>query len=193
MMMGAGQPIETESWEFALKLYAAPGIADACLRLQAECGVDVMMLLMATFAAVRRGLVLTETDIAAMDSVCRSWREQIVLPLRAIRTRLKTGPAPAPSTEAEKLRTSVKGAELHAERLQNELLAQWLAEQQGGEIGRADVIAVLHSLLNFAAQGKPASRINAELAAIEVIVDAALKLGAGSVHSQQSCLATRLD
>ena len=54
-MTGALSPGDpaAESWAFALKIYAQPGIAEACLRLQAEAGVDVMMLLTAAFAAAR--------------------------------------------------------------------------------------------------------------------------------------------
>ena len=70
-MTDPGQTIDFESWDFALKLYAQPGIADACLRLQAECSVDVMMLLTAAFAAVRRGIVLQASDIQDMDEACR--------------------------------------------------------------------------------------------------------------------------
>jgi uncharacterized protein (TIGR02444 family) len=47
--------LEAESWAFALAIYARPGVAEACLNLQHEADVDVMLLLMAAFAA-RRGL-----------------------------------------------------------------------------------------------------------------------------------------
>lgn len=179
-MTGPAQAIDSESWDFALKLYARPGIADACLRLQTECGVDVMLLLMATFAAVRRGVVLTPSDIADMDASCRSWREQIVQPLRALRTTLKTGPAPAPSEGTEKLRSSIKAAELSAERLQNEVLARWLAKKPPAScaVERMDIVAVLHTLANFASQKHRGAKIDARLPVIETIVDAALKLSA---------------
>ncbi|MGY3622734.1 TIGR02444 family protein [Bradyrhizobium sp. USDA 10063] len=173
---GASQAIDAESWAFALELYAEPGIADACLRLQNECGVDVMMLLMATFAAVRRGIVLTRTDIAGMDGACRDWRERIVLPLRALRTTLKSGPAPAPSERTEKLRSSIKAAELSAERLQNEVLAQWLAKlsPQPRAVQREDIISALRAVIDFAFQGRRGPPSAAQLSLIDVIVDRAL-------------------
>jgi uncharacterized protein (TIGR02444 family) len=175
-MTDPGQAIDSESWDFALKLYAEPGIADACLRLQAECSVDVMMLLMATFAAVRRGVVLTPSEIADMDAACRPWREQVVLPLRALRTRLKAGPAPAPSEGTEKLRSSIKAAELSAERLQNVVLARWLENKSPASraVERADLVAVLHALVSFASQGHRGAPVDAQLPA--TIVDAALRL-----------------
>lgn len=179
-MTDAGQAIDSESWDFALKLYAEPGVADACLRLQAECSVDVMMLLMATFAAVRRGVVLTPSDIADMDTACRPWREQIVLPLRVLRTTLKTGPAPAPSEASEKLRSNIKAAELSAERLQNEVLADWLAKKPSTSraVERVNILAALHALVNSASQRQRGAQVDAQQAAIEAIIDAALRLSA---------------
>ena len=45
--------LEADGWAFALDAYARPGIADGCLSLQNEAGVDVMMLLVIAFAAAR--------------------------------------------------------------------------------------------------------------------------------------------
>lgn len=172
------QAIDSESWDFALKFYAEPGIADFCLSLQAECNVDVMMLLTAIFAAVRRGVVLTPLDLAEMDAACRHWREQIVLPLRVLRTTLKTGPAPAPSERTEKLRSSIKAAELSAERLQNEVLAHWLAKKPrgSGAADRAEIVAVLHALVSLASQGRRGAQFEVQRPAFAAIVDAALRL-----------------
>jgi uncharacterized protein (TIGR02444 family) len=172
----ASRAIDAESWAFALELYAEPGISEACLRLQNECGVDVMMLLMTTFAAVRRGIVLTPSDVAAMDAACRDWRERIVLPLRALRTMLKSGPAPAPNEQTEKLRSSIKAAELSAERLQNEVLAQWLARQQpqSRAVQRKDVISALRAVVDFACHGRRGEPSAAQRSLLELIADKAL-------------------
>jgi uncharacterized protein (TIGR02444 family) len=118
--------LEGASWAFALALYARPGVADACLTLQNEVGVDVMLLMMATFAAVKRRTLLTADEIGALDEACSPWREQIVKKLRTIRTELKTGPRPAPSGETEPFRSRIKMLELEAERLENQLLAECL-------------------------------------------------------------------
>ena len=50
--------LEAECWAFALAIYAKPDVAEACLALQDEAGVDVMMLLTTTFAAVKQRLLL---------------------------------------------------------------------------------------------------------------------------------------
>src|SRR6516164_1782208 len=120
--------LEADGWAFALDVYARPGIADACLSLQNEAGVDVMMLLVIAFAAARLRILLTPAEIHELDEACRPWREQIVWPLRAIRSGLKSGPLPAPSSDTEQFRSKVKAAELAAEQLQNKLLAEHLPQ-----------------------------------------------------------------
>lgn len=175
-MAGASRAIDAESWAFALELYAEPGVSEACLQLQNECGVDVMMLLMATFAGVRRGIALMPADVAAMDAACRDWRERIVRPLRALRTILKSGPAPGPNEQTEKLRSSIKAAELSAERLQNEVLAQWLAElpPQSGAVQRNDIISALRAMIDLALQAHGGAPSAAQCSLVELIVDKAL-------------------
>jgi uncharacterized protein (TIGR02444 family) len=116
--------LEAESWAFALDIYARPGVADACLTLQNEAGIDVMMILMVIFAAVRHRRSLSREEIRALNDVCRPWREQIVWPLRKMRVGLKTGPLRAPCEETEQFRSKIKSLELSAERLQNQLMAE---------------------------------------------------------------------
>ena len=86
------------------------------------------------------------------------------------------GPAPAPSEGTEKLRSSIKAAELSAERLQNVVLAQWLGNKSPASraVERADLVAVLHALVSFASQSHRGAPVDALLPAI--IVDAALRL-----------------
>src|SRR5579863_4321595 len=125
--------LEAKSWAFALSLYARPGVAEACLTLQNEADVDVMLLLMTTFAAVKHRTLLTPDEIGALDEACRPWRERIVWKLRTIRTALKTGPQPAPDGETEQLRSKVKALELEAEKLENRLLAECVPLRQAGQ------------------------------------------------------------
>ena len=121
--------LEGESWTFALDIYARPGIAEACLSLQNEAGVDVMMLLVIAFAAARLRILLTSAEVGELDQACRPWREHIVRPLRAIRSGLKSGPLTAPGNETEQFRSNIKTIELAAERLQNQLLVERLPQR----------------------------------------------------------------
>ncbi|MGB6637399.1 MAG: DUF2390 domain-containing protein, partial [Bradyrhizobium sp.] len=43
-MASTQSELEADSWAFALAIYAKPGVAEACLTLQNEAGVDVMLL-----------------------------------------------------------------------------------------------------------------------------------------------------
>jgi uncharacterized protein (TIGR02444 family) len=164
----------TESWAFALRIYAEPGVAEACLELQAEAGVDVMMLLVAAFAVARRHIRLSPADIEHMAATCRPWREQVVQPLRALRTMLKTGPSPAPDRATEKLRSGIKASELAAERLENDLLAEWLRGRPAASQAptRKDVDAVLRAIVANAMRASSSDRIDALLPAIDTIVAA---------------------
>jgi uncharacterized protein (TIGR02444 family) len=170
--------LRAESWAFALQVYAEPGVAEACLRLQAEAGVDVVMFLMATFAVVRRGILLAPSDIQCMDEACRPWRELIVQRLRALRVALKLGPSPAPSPATDCLRKQIKTSELFAERLQNDMLADWL--QQKGPESRAgtreELRAVLRSVVMLALQSRGSGEIVDVSSAVEDVVSAAASI-----------------
>jgi uncharacterized protein (TIGR02444 family) len=147
--------LEAESWTFALAIYARPGVAEACLALQNEAGVDVMLLLMATFAAVKRRQLLTTGEIASLDAACGPWREQIVQKLRAIRTELKAGPRPAPGEATEPFRAKIKAIELEAEKLENRLLAECLPLKTQGQapVRPGQLRAVLNAVVvHFAGQ-----------------------------------------
>jgi uncharacterized protein (TIGR02444 family) len=173
-MASTRSELEADSWAFALAIYAKPGVAEACLTLQNEAGVDVMLLLMATFAAVKHRLLLTADEIRVLDEASRPWLEQIVWPLRAIRSGLKTGPLPAPNNATEQFRSQVKALELAAEKLENQHLAECLPlrppEKQ--TVTAEQLHAVLESLVAHFAKGRGAA---AKASPIDTIVDAAIQ------------------
>lgn len=112
-----------DAWTFALDVYRRPGVDAACLDLQDRRGADVVLLIVALWAGAVCAHALTRDEAARLEAAARPWREDVVRPLRAVRRRLKEGPAPAPSAASEALRGRVKEAELAAERLQLEHLA----------------------------------------------------------------------
>jgi uncharacterized protein (TIGR02444 family) len=169
--------LEAECWAFALAIYAKPGVAEACLTLQNEARVDVMLLLTVIFAAVNRRILLTPGEINTLDEACRPWREQIVQPLRTIRSELKTGPQPAPNEATEQFRSQVKTLELAAERLENKLLVECLPlRSPEQEIVKPEQLrAVLESAVAHFA-GKPRGRPSVGHSwPIDTIVEAALR------------------
>jgi uncharacterized protein (TIGR02444 family) len=164
-------------WRFSLGFYRQPGVADACIALQDACGVDVNILLFFLWLATARRCV----SPAAAQAVCAQagpWRDDVVVPLRALRRRLKDGSSLVERNTAELFRTRIKGVELEAERLQQEALfglAAGLATQDAPSVetaARANVAAYEHVmgrtfapravdvLLAALAAGKPAAGTN---------------------------------
>jgi len=108
-------------WPFALALYGAPGVSVACLALQDSAGADVPMVLWAAWIGAGGGQ-LGDADAARAHDAVAAWHRDIVRPLRALRQRMKTGPAPAPSTQTEALRDRLKAVEIGAERIELDVL-----------------------------------------------------------------------
>lgn len=176
-MKPSASELEAESWAFALDIYARPGVADACLSLQNEAGVDVMLLLVIAFAAVKLRILLTLAEIRELDEACRPWREQIVWPLRAIRSGLNSGPLPAPSSETEQFRSKIKMVELASERLQNQLLAERLPQRppKPGAVTAEEVHTILGCVVALFIERR-ASKPDVYLSpSIDKIVDAVME------------------
>src|SRR5690606_15324736 len=101
-------------WDFALALWAEPGIAEGCVDLQDNQGVDVNLLLFAAWLSVK-GIDLTEERLAQAIAVGHSWRESVITPLRQARRWIKT--EAADKTDWQACREVIKAAELEAEKV----------------------------------------------------------------------------
>ena len=138
-------------WRFSLGFYRQPGVADACIALQDGCGVDVNILLFFLWLATSKRRV----SPAAAQVVCTKagpWRDDVVVPLRTLRRRLKDGSSLVERGAAELFRTKVKAVELESERVQQEAmfaLADGLATESTPTVeaaARANVAAYEHAL-----------------------------------------------
>ncbi|MDC0650024.1 TIGR02444 family protein [Candidatus Puniceispirillum sp.] len=118
---------ETKLWSFALAVYQRDAVAPACLDLQEQCQIDVPLMLCAVFACLQ-GKAISNEDLTQLHNLAGSWQSDIVQSLRRIRTRLKTGPKPAPNAVTEDLRNKVKAAELAAEKIQLEMMQTWVSQ-----------------------------------------------------------------
>lgn len=116
-------------WRFALKFYGLPGVAEACLTLQDEAGLDVIQLLAATYADLVLRRPLSAEDVAGLGRQTAEWRAATVLPLREIRRVLKP-PRDGFPEERSLLRDKVKAAELLAEQIQLAMTEQWLGRRE---------------------------------------------------------------
>ncbi len=114
-------------WDWALEVYARPGVPEACLALQDDHGQNTSYLLWAAWAGglptelLSRGVALAQT-----------WDATTLVPLRQVRRALK---APMPQVEdraRESLRQDVKASELRAEQVLMEALARLSGGQSRG-------------------------------------------------------------
>src|SRR5258707_5884873 len=96
--------LDAVSWAFALEIYEQPRVAESCLALQAEAGVDIIILLFAAFAAVRHHVLFEPSDLAEIDSICSAWRGQIRPPVPGVSVGLEVGPSPRPQRANERPR-----------------------------------------------------------------------------------------
>ncbi len=129
-------------WQFALTVYQKPGVSDACLLLQDRYGCNVTLLLFAAWAGAEQGVVLTADEMAAAVGTVGAWHGEVVEPLRAVRRRLKHGPAPAPDKATGKLRARLQAIEIEAERIELETLAGFLPDRGDG----SGVVAITANL-----------------------------------------------
>jgi uncharacterized protein (TIGR02444 family) len=108
-------------WQFSLRFYRQPRVADACIALQEDAGVDVNLLLFLLWHATLKR-ALSAAEVAELESRIGPWREATVVPLRTVRRALKSPPALVAPATAELFRTKIKAIELEAERLQQEAM-----------------------------------------------------------------------
>ena len=108
-------------WQFSIKFYAVPGVADACIALQDKAKVDVNVLFYLLWNATQ-GRAFNAADVTEIEHRLGPWREMAVVPIRNVRRALKSPPPAMAPEAAESLRTRIKAVELEAERLQQEAL-----------------------------------------------------------------------
>jgi uncharacterized protein (TIGR02444 family) len=102
----------SDLWSFTLDFYARPGVEQACLNLQAN-GANVCALLCGVWMD-RRGVQFDPERARQIGQLADPWHEQVVGPLRDIRTRWKADATG--DEELKALRDRLKTLELDAER-----------------------------------------------------------------------------
>ena len=121
-------------WDFSVGLYDRVGVADACLALQSQHGLDVNLLLYCCWIGTSRGK-LRDAEFTAAVEFAETWSVNVARKLREARTWMKTTGCESgyvPQAECMAVRADVKAAELAAERLQQlglESLSQPAAEK----------------------------------------------------------------
>lgn len=124
----------TDLWNYALALYARPGVEAACLSVQAEGG-DVCLLLCASWLQTR-GVAVEVGRIDALRAIAEPWQTEVVTPLRSLRQKWRTTAQHDPHLEA--LREQVKGLELQAEKRLLQRLEECARQWPTGSLEPAD-------------------------------------------------------
>jgi len=107
--------MSNEFWEFSLATYATEGVSDSALAVQDQMGLDINLILYASWLASLE-LKLTGEHLAGLRHRTERWQKEVVIPLREVRTRLRNDPS------AAELRHQVKAIELSSEKHQQELM-----------------------------------------------------------------------
>ena len=119
--MSSAEAPASPFWRFSLGFYRRPQVADACIALQEEAGVDVNLLLFLLWHATLKR-ALSAAEVADLERRVGAWRDMTVIPLRTLRRALKSPSALVAPAAAELFRTKIKAIELEAERLQQEAM-----------------------------------------------------------------------
>jgi uncharacterized protein (TIGR02444 family) len=164
---------------YVLDVYGSEGVATASVLLQDRRGVDVNVLLAAAFVGAAMGMSFTNREFEAASARTRRWQDDVVVPLRKVRMRLKDGPSPAPNATTAALRDRIKAVELDAEMVELGELADFVAHldapaAQGDAEERAT--SAMQVVIGHVAAGKPSDD---ETHAIAVIASAAARFGGG--------------
>jgi uncharacterized protein (TIGR02444 family) len=147
-------------WNYSLGVYAKSGVADACIELQDEFGLDVNILLACLwFSATGSGRL--ESDLIRECLVqSRDWQDNVVKSLRTVRRYSKREPTELSDDLRATFRPRLQAVELdaeHVEQLQISAVLQPYIDKRGelsGASSRDDERAgadAMQSLLAFLA------------------------------------------
>jgi uncharacterized protein (TIGR02444 family) len=133
-------------WDFACETYARPGIREICLDWQTRYDADIPLVLALCWQAARGSHAPDTRGLEDLRRALEPWRKGTVLPLRALRERLK--PLSPAHSQTARLRTAILTAELAAERVQLEYLARMLPDTGRRTQGAAQATTLAHQALD---------------------------------------------
>ncbi|WP_346796824.1 TIGR02444 family protein [Halomonas sp. Bachu 37] len=114
-------------WDFALGFYASPGVETACLRLQEEQEVDVCELLFHCWL-FGHGLAARQEALSAIRESQNAWQRDVTQMVRTLRRQLKE--LAQRDADVGRLRSTLKDAELQAERVTLQRWQAWVWESK---------------------------------------------------------------
>ena len=112
-----------EFWDFSLKIYRLPGVADRLIALQDDYGADVNLVLFCCWCGQEGRMPLDATFFERADRILGEWRREVIEVLRSLRREMKGGIRGISPETSEPIRGEVKRLELNAERVMQSALA----------------------------------------------------------------------
>ncbi|MFT4823939.1 MAG: hypothetical protein ACI9DH_001052 [Halioglobus sp.] len=132
--------MSNEFWKYSLSTYEIEGLAQAALSVQDEMGLDINLILYASWLA-SCGLMLTTIHLEGLDSHIGRWQHEVVIPLRAIRRQLKS------FSDVDLLRDRVKDIELESEKHQQQVMWEYFNTSEplmsAGETGQKNLAMLI--------------------------------------------------
>jgi uncharacterized protein (TIGR02444 family) len=121
-----------EFWDFSIRLYGKPEVAEACLALQDRHGVNVNLLLLCCWLAASGRGAFEGDELAQTLAAVADWRDNVVLSLRTARRYLKGSVGTAERHLADNIRRVVAETEIHAEHVEQLMLSAAIARPGTG-------------------------------------------------------------
>ncbi len=137
-------------WDYSLRLYGAPGVSEACLKLQDEYGLDVNLILFCLWAGTEGPGRITADELATALARTAPWQRQVVERIRWLRRTLKLDELGATRELVDQFRPAVQELEISAEHVEQLVLASLVPASRGAAGAPA---AVENLLAYFAATG----------------------------------------
>jgi uncharacterized protein (TIGR02444 family) len=147
-------------WNFSLRVYALPGVKEACLRLQDEADLDVNVLLYCLWRG-SRGVLLGADELRGRLAALRPWVAEAVVPLRTLRRALRAPALSLPAEPARALGERLLALELDAERTAQRLLVETVPEPDAAIPSDGAVTANLQLYLRLADAAAPEEAVAA--------------------------------
>jgi len=135
-------------WRFSLRIYAEPGVAQACLALQDECAADVNLLLFCCWRG-SLGHLLNQRFLRKANRTLADWQRQVVQPLRQARRNIEKEISSLPLKLGRQLHKQITSTELDAEYLEQLQLARFAADNSSAFRKFAPAVAVASNLRSY--------------------------------------------
>jgi len=117
-MIDTPTPDESPSlWTFTLERYSRPGVQRSAISLQDNLGADVNLLFFCLWHAETGRGRLDATDFERVEIRIARWRDEVTLPLRSVRTIIRSDADLAGLRDAMDVRGKILAAEIESERV----------------------------------------------------------------------------